>query len=351
MNQFKSVGFVTFVFIASCFLTGASLLLSVSVRAAEPVLPTQISPIQNSSKSPDVLPSGPGQAFSFDGTGDESFDFEESSNSLEEEARKEAFDAALQGLLPLRPNEIRELLEKFDKTQESVELPVYPYPKPELKVEQLSLDPGTKPAVLKTAYGHVTSIGFLDVSGAPWPIEDISWAGDFEVIEASTGEMSHIMNISPQSEFAYGNMVVRLLTLKTPIIITLETNRDIVYYRFDAIVPDYGPLGQAPLIESGITTRAGDLGMTSVLEGVLPEDAERLNVSGVDGRTSAYRYNGLTYLRTPLTLLSPAWEGSVSSADGTRVYTFEETPVVLLSEKGKMVRVHLSDRGDVLDER
>lgn len=364
MSETKSVSSVYRKCLAVCYAAGLFFVAGGAVAPAAfaqnggPFLPGQEEETQplSSSLPPSppslpgaVLPPGPGQAFSFGEEGGQ-FDFEKDSETLEEEARREAFDAALQGLLPLRPDEIRELLERFDKTQESVELPVYPYPKPELKVEQISLDPGVKPAVLKTAYGHVTSIGFLDVSGAPWPIEDISWAGDFEVIDGSAKGMSHIVNISPQSEFAYGNMVVRLLTLKTPVILTLEANREIVYYRFDAIVPDYGPFAEAPLIEAGITTRAGDRDMTSVLEGVIPAEAERLKVSGTDARTSAYRYNGMTYLRTPLTLLSPGWDSSVASADGTRVYSFGDAPVVLLSDKGKMTRVHLSDREDILDE-
>ncbi len=53
-----------------------------------------------------------------------------SKNDARENVRSQAFDAALQGLLPLRPEEIRKLLERFDRTQESVELPVYPPPRP-----------------------------------------------------------------------------------------------------------------------------------------------------------------------------------------------------------------------------
>jgi intracellular multiplication protein IcmK len=82
----------------------------------------------------------------------------------------------------------------------------------------------------------------------------------------------------------------------------------------------------------------------------VPTAALKMNVSGVDSRTTAYRYNGLTYLRTPLTLLSPAWMSSASSADGMRVYALNHAPVVLLSDKGKMVRAHLSDREDIADE-
>ena len=76
----------------------------------------------------------------------------------------------------------------------------------------------------------------------------------------------------------------------------------------------------------------------------------RLDVEGVDGRTSAYRYNDLVYVRTPLTLLSPGWNSSATSADGTRVYEIDDAPVLLLSDRGRMVRARLSSRGDMLEE-
>jgi intracellular multiplication protein IcmK len=282
--------------------------------------------------------------------GGDNFNFEKSEEELEEEARTEAFDAALQGVLPLRPDEIRTLLEHFDRTQESVEVPVYPAPKPEVTVETVSLDPGAPPAVVKVAYGHVTTLTILDMSGSPWPIEDISWAGNFEVVESSSSQGSHIIRISPQSEFANGNMSIRLLTLKTPVIITLETSRDIVHYRFDAIIPDYGPMAEAPLIDQGITTVAGNTDISSILQGILPKDAKKLDVSGVDGRTTAYSFGKQTFVRTPLTLLSPAWSSSVTSADGMRVYAIQDSPVLLLSDKGKMVRARVAERADVIGD-
>ncbi len=274
---------------------------------------------------------------------------EKSKQELMEEARRQAFEAALQSILPLRPNEIREMLEKFDRTQESVEVPVYPPPKPKTVVQNISLDPGAPPATIKLAYGHVTTLSVLDITGAPWPIEDISWAGDFEITETAEGEGSHIIRIAPRSEYVSGNMSMRLLTLKTPVILSLETNRDIVHYRFDAIIPEYGPFAEAPLINSSLNIKAGNNTLSAILEGVIPESAIRLGVSGVDGRTSAYKLDKVTYVRTPLTLLSPSWSNSVRSADGMQVYVIQESPVLLLSDKGKMVRARLSEREDIFE--
>ena len=299
---------------------------------------------------PPVLPDGPEGSLEL-GEGDD-FNFEKSAESLEEEARQEAFDAALQGLLPLRPEEIRKLLEHFDRTQESVELPVYPAPKPEVVVETIPLDPGTKPAVVKTAYGYVTTVSMLDSTGAPWPIQNITWAGNFDVVEVESSETAATttLRITPQSDFAYGNMSIQMIGLPTPIIISLETSRDVVHYRFDGVIPLAGPHASAPIIQAGVGLAAGDADMSSVLEGAPPPRAVKMSVEGVDTRTSAYRFNGLTYLRTPLTLLSPAWITSASSSDGMRVYAMSHAPVILLSEKGKLVRARLSDREEVSED-
>lgn len=274
-----------------------------------------------------------------------------SDEELADAFRREAFDAALQSLLPLKPDEIRELLEHFDRTQESVELPVYPLPKPVVTVQNIPLDPGTKPAVVRVAHGHVTTLNLLDATGAPWPIEDISWAGNFEVIQSGVTNGTHIIRITPQSEFAYGNMSIKLLTLQTPVILTMETSRDLVHYRFDAVIPGNGPLAETPIITSGISLTAGsDPDVSSVLQGITPSEATRLDVSGVDSRTSAYKVGDQTYVRTPLTLLSPSWSNSAASSDGMRVYTIKSAPVLLLSDNGKMVRARLSAREDIFDE-
>ena len=273
---------------------------------------------------------------------------QKSAEELQEEIRREAFDAAITGLFPLTPDNIRSLLKEYDKTKRAVEEPVHGVPTPRVNVETVSLDPGVPPLSLKTAVGHITTVNILDVTGAPWPIQDISWAGDFEVIEPEEG--GHIIRITPMGHSAYGNMSIRLLTLKTPVTIMLKTDKDEVQYRVDARIPEYGPFAQAPLIDGGSNMVAGNALIMSVLDGTPPESAERLDVSGVDGRTTAYKISNLTYVRTPLTLLSPGWEQSVTSADGMNVYAMDDTPVLLLSDKGRFMRASVRQGKDLIDE-
>ena len=339
-----------------------------------PFLPGSALPSSSESNPAEPPPLPPGEPGGQLGLGDEEFSFEKTTDELEEETRRQAFDAALQGLLPLRPEEIRRLLERFDRTQESVNLPVYPPPKPEIAVETLSMDPGSVPKTIKLAYGYVTTFNVVDSTGAPWPIQNITWAGNFNIVQTSQDgndtsgnnsdqadddgyvQYQNILRITPEAEYAYGNMSMTLVGLRTPIIISLETARDLVHYRYDAIIPEKGPLAKTPLIDSaggagGLDLVAGNADMSGILEGVAPPSAIKMAVSGADGRTSAYRFGGLTYLRTPLTLLSPSWISSASSADGMQVYAMSHSPVVLLSDKGKTVRVRISDREDIFDEQ
>lgn len=267
---------------------------------------------------------------------------------LAEQIRQEAYNAALTGLFPLNSDHIRSLLHEYTETQRAVEEPLNGYPTPRVNVETVSLDPGVPPLSVKTAVGHITTINMLDITGAPWPIQDISWAGDFEVVEPEEG--GNILRITPMAIAAYGNMSIRLLTLKTPVVVRLTTHTDEVQYRVDARIPEYGPFAQTPLIDSGIERVAGNKTIISVLDGVVPANASPLTVSGVDGRTTAYKYNNTTYVRTPLTLLSPGWEQSVSSADGMNVYVLNNTPVLLLSDKGRFVRANLKPSKGLTDE-
>ena len=263
------------------------------------------------------------------------------------EIREDAFNAALTGLLPLEPPEIRKVLKRYDQTIEAAETPIYPYPEPEVVVKNISLDPGVMPPLLKVAAGHVSTMNILDISGAPWPIQDITWAGNFEIVQPEAG--GHVVRITPMSEFAYGNMSVRLLELDTPITFILRTHRDGVFYRVDIRLPEYGPNATPPLIDGGITIAAGNPTMTAVLDGMPPQDAVKMQVTGADGRTTAFKFEESTYVRTPLTLLSPAWKSSVKSADGTNVYMLGNAPVLLLSDRGRMIHARLTEK-DTSDE-
>lgn len=344
--------------LAACAVLG---LPHVAMAQGTPYNPTQGESIFGDSALPDegTASRDPGMDMSGDALGlDDSADYadnpfatrpevQRSKEEIEAEVREKSYTAAVTGLLPLNPGDIRRLLQRYDETRQAVEVPVYPYPQPEVAVETVSLDPGATPPVIKAGVGHVTTLNMMDASGQPWPIQDISWAGNFEVLQPETG--SHVVRITPMSDFAYGNVSVRLLKLSTPVTFTIKTQRDVVQYRFDARIPEFGPYADIPIVEGGLSIVAGNAAINEILDGVTPDGATKMAVSGVDGRTTAYDYEAMTYLRTPLTLLSPGWRHSVSSADGMNVYALANAPVLLLSDRGRVVRARVSQK-EVADE-
>jgi intracellular multiplication protein IcmK len=266
---------------------------------------------------------------------------EDMQREVERQTREAAYEAAVNSLMPMRPSEIREMLEYFKRSREAGEQRIGGIPEPVIKVETISLDPGARPPVVLMSPGHVTSLNILDITGQPWPVQNVSWGGNFEIISPDPG--GHIIKMSPMKAHEIGNMSVQLLGLKTPVTFMLQTQLETVQYRFDAMIPEYGPYADMPLIDPGITTVAGDTSLTTVLQGVVPSGAKRMRVKGVDGRTSVFRFQNQSYVRTPLTLLSPGWSQSAKSADGTTVYVIDNTPVLLLSERGNMVRATIED--------
>lgn len=259
---------------------------------------------------------------------------------IEQRAQSQAFEQLKRTTLPMETYQIRDLLRRLKDTQEAIQKPVRVPPKPQNVIKTISVDPAVPSEVVHLAVGNVTALNVVDMTGAPWPIVDIAFGGQFDVKAPDAG--GSIVRITPLRDFARGNMVVRLLRMTTPITFTLEAGGSVVNYRFDARIPQYGPNARMPIVQDGNQTVAGDTIINSILEGIAPAGSEKLAVQGLDGRTSAYRMSGMLYVRTPHSLLSPAWRGSATSADGMNVYVLAEAPVLLLSDQGKLVRAHIS---------
>jgi intracellular multiplication protein IcmK len=256
----------------------------------------------------------------------------------------ETFEAALKMLMPMTPEQIRKTYDAFIVNRRAAETPAIA-PEPRQVVETISLDPGGEMTTVKMTPGFVTTVVILDASGAPWPVENLSWAGAFDVTPPESG--GNIIRFTPQSAHGVGNISIKLVDLIAPITMNLRSNIEEVYYRMDLRVPKAGPLAKTPLIEyGGLKAVAGkDKSLSAILDGIPPEGAEKLLIDGVDGRTSAWRVEDAVYLRTPLSLLSPGWHASATSADGMNVYALSKAPVVLLSDGGRMVRARIDNDG------
>lgn len=261
----------------------------------------------------------------------------------EHEHNDKSFERAAAGLLPLGADQIRNFMHKLEVTQEASMPPSAGPPKGQVRVATLQLDPGVDPPQVNLASGYVTTITVVDASGEPWPISDVGIGGNFEVTPATIG--SHVIRIMPLTLHGTGNLSVLLKDLPTPVIFRLGAGGGTVDLRYDARVPKYGPNAKLPLIDHPKVV-AGDSEMMMMLENAPPADAKRLKVSGLDTRTMAWSFDNKVFVRTTLTLLSPAWSASASSADGTTVYEIGNAPVLLMSDNGAMVRGRLVKEDD-----
>jgi intracellular multiplication protein IcmK len=319
-----------------------------------------LDPIAGSAKNPGLgLPVGagataaPAGAGGYGATPQTPEELQAMMEQEQEDARKkieeQTFNQALKQLLPLQPSQIRKTLETFRMSREAAETPIT-VPEPKSEVQTASLDPSGAPIVIKVAAGNVTSISILDATGAPWPIQDMVTAGPFSIMAPEEG--GNVFRITPANAHGVGNISMRLVDMITPVTFRIQAGMDWVHYRLDVRIPKPGPLAKTPIIEyGGLKAVAGkDEQMVGVLDGTPPSDAEKLTVEGVDPRTTAWEVAGRTYLRTPLTLLSPGWDASVTSADGMNVYALGRAPVVLLSDEGRMVKARIIPSEDLTDE-
>lgn len=268
---------------------------------------------------------------------------------IEQQGRAEAFERTKRAVLPLETYQIRDLIRRLKVTQEAIQKPVLKPPVPHNVVKTISFDPSAKSETIQLYVGNVTALNIVDVTGAPWPIVDVAYGGNFDIKPPDAG--GSILRITPLRDYARGNMIIRLLKLNTPITLLLEAGGEVVHHRFDARIPEYGPNARLPIVDEGIKMVAGDSFVNSVLEGVTPNSGEKLKVEGLDARTSAYRVGTTLYVRTPLTMLSPSWRGSATSADGMNVYVLAEAPVLLFSDDGKLVRARISAPSKALGEQ
>jgi len=257
-------------------------------------------------------------------------------NELEHNLK--SYDKAATGLIPLSPDQIRDFMRRLEETQTAAQPPYEGTPKGLTRIGTISLDPGVEPPQINLDSGFVTTITMVDATGEPWPILDVGVGGNFEVSPTQAG--THVVRIMPLTRVGTGDLSILLKDLPTPVISRLSSGGPTVDLRYDARIGKMGP-GAKPQIISRPRLEAGDETLTLLLENEPPPNAKRVQISGLDARTKAWAVGDKVYVRTPLTLLSPAWNASIVSADGTTVYETGSAPVLLMSDNGALVRAQI----------
>ncbi|KTD66076.1 DotH/IcmK family type IV secretion protein [Legionella spiritensis] len=246
-----------------------------------------------------------------------------------------AFEGVTRQLFPLTPEQILRLKQIYQENNFAEASTAGTPPKPTATSQFVNLSPGSTPPVIRLSQGFVSSLVFLDSTGAPWPISAYD-LGDPSSFNIQWDKTSNTLMIQSMKLYNYGNLAVRLRGLNTPVMLTLIPGQKAVDYRVDLRVQGYGPNAKNMPMEEGIPPSASDV-LLHVLDGVPPQGSKRLTVSGGDAR--AWLLNEKMYVRTNLTILSPGWIGSMTSADGMHAYEMQKSPVLLVSWHGKVMQL------------
>lgn len=259
--------------------------------------------------------------------------FESADPAIEEAA----FRNVAKSNFPLSPEQILRLHQMYNSIQFARQASPGTPPRPTITSQFVKLDPGSTPPVVRLQKGFVSSLVFLDSSGAPWPIASYD-LGDPSAFNIQWDKSGNTLMIQANKLYTYGNLAIRLIGLNTPLMMNLIPGQKAVDYRVDLRVQGYGPNAKA--LPTGVNLPpTSDPILLSVLDGVPPPSSKTLSVIG--GQAQAWSRGDKLFVRTRLTIISPGWISTLSSADGMKVYEMMRTPVLLVSWHGKVMQLKL----------
>lgn len=248
-----------------------------------------------------------------------------------------AFNALMQQNMPLTPQQVVKLRQLIDISQRAASTPPTIPPKPVSTTIVINLAPGTTPPAIRLAKGYVSSLVFVDSTGAPWPIAAYD-IGDPKLVNIQWDGKSNILLMQAANPYIDGNIVIRLVGLMTPLTLELVSGQRVVDFRTDIHVSGLGPNTKDLPAGNGLPPGASPL-LLSVLDGIAPPGGKLLTVKG--GDCQAWSLGDKMYLRTRLTLLSPGWVGKMVSPDGMYAYELQKSSSVLVSQYGEPIELKI----------
>lgn len=248
-----------------------------------------------------------------------------------------AFRAMLQSNMPLSPQQVVRLRQQIDLSQRAAAVPANIPPKPISTTLMINLAPGTTPPAVRLAQGYVSSLVFVDSTGAPWPIAAFD-VGNPKAVNIQWDGKTNILLLQAVTPYSNGDIVIRLVGLPTPITLEIVSGQRVVDYRVDIHVSGLGPNSKDIPMGTALPDSANQL-LLGVLDGVGPAGSRALMVRGADSQ--AWQLGEKMYLRTRLTLLSPGWIGTMVSPDGMHAYELPKTSSVLVSRYGEPVELRI----------
>lgn len=248
------------------------------------------------------------------------------------------FVQAVNAQAPLSPDQIRLLRKSLDEVKKASSARVGLAPRAVSSAVALTLAPGASPHVLRLAPDFVTTVVFMDASGAPWNISEIA-VGNISAFTLSEAKKTNTLTISPKEDYSSGNISVKLEGASAPISMSIVTGQKDVDYILHVNIQARGPSANVASIDPGFTDSVPKE-LVSMLDGVTPSGAKILSVVGGDAK--AWKIGDRIVLRSRMNLLSPGAIKVARSTDGTAVYEIKEAPAVLMMNSGRVVELSIS---------
>jgi len=254
--------------------------------------------------------------------------------------RVNGFNSAIDKNFPMTP----EMIKRYRAIKEANDRALNERPEPKGRVDAgfISLQPGETPPQITVSPGIASVIGFYDMTGQPWPIDQyiLGDGANYQVVQV--GKDASSIAVTPLRDFGWTNIIVALKDEAKPVVMNIKVSNDQVQYRHDVQIMASGPNAQPNMSNTTDSTvnEAGEPMMLNVLSGVdLPKTAKPVPVEGVSAR--AWLIGKKLYIRSKNPMLSPSWTSSMSGPDGVRVYVIDPGPVALFSVNGTIVRADI----------
>ena len=254
------------------------------------------------------------------------------------EVNRAAFDSARSSSFPLTPEQI-EILRRADLATER-SASQGPAPTPVSSAVVADLSPGAFAPVVRLSEGTVTSLIFVDPTGAPLNITNVAVGGNkdhYAVTPPSEAVGLNVLKMSPLLPFVRGSLSVSIEGVAAPVSLTLLSGQREVDFRVDVRVRG-GNLGGRVLRQGGgmAEVRAVDQFLVGS-----PSDARLLRSSSAE--VQAFAWRGRYYVRSMRRLLSPAFLDSTGSADGTLVFEIPPAAALVMLSGDAPVTVTVED--------
>lgn len=213
---------------------------------------------------------------------------------------------------------------------------------PAASLRRLQIHPGEgQMPFINLVRGYTSAVTFTDVTGEPWPIEEVLVDSSFLPGRADTRPpgAQHILYLAPTRSHLHGNALVKLAQLTEPVVLALVDGDRKADVRVDIRITRPGPAADAEALVQRPPFQAGDDRLLELLAGQPSADATRLVVAGGHPADRAWADAGDILLVTDATVLSPGPWAAERAADGRWAYRLPATPFALVSRDGRTRRI------------